>query len=310
MAEAKTPPAVRVWLAISTFRSDAALARLLEEACQLVPALFERVLVVDSLGSGAIPQLIAERGYGFVDYESASVNLGSAGNLARRLSLAAEAGADYVYALNHDGHLDEGTVAALVDEAKNDRELAVLYPLRRLLNRGGKFDVTGTLRWPVPRIAVKKPPEAHTFGVYWGSSNGTLYSLAPVRQGLTPWADLWMGFEDLGYGWLLAEKGYRQVVVKRAVFNDGYEFQQVLGGAVHRSDKPAWYSYYFARNLILVARRTHQGAAICTALGLRIAMESVVSATLRPNRAQRLRLIGKGLLDGLTGKSGFLHKPG
>jgi hypothetical protein len=59
-----------------------------------------------------------------------------------------------------------------------------------------------------------------------------------------------------------------------------------------------------------VARRTHQSAAICTALGLRIAMESVVSATLRPNRAHRLRLIGKGLLDGLSGKSGFLHKPG
>jgi len=185
----------------------------------------------------------------------------------------------------------------------------VLYPLRRLLNRGGKFDVTGRLRWPVPRIAVREPPAEQTFDVHWGSSNGSLYSLAPIRKGLVPWADLWMGWEDLGYGWLLTKSGYRQVVVKNAVFDDGYEFQQVLGGVADRSDKAAWYSYYFSRNLILIARRTRQGLLMCLALGLRILMEGLVSATLRSERARRLRLIGKGLVDGLRGRSGLLQAP-
>jgi rhamnosyltransferase len=308
VAEGSATP-LRVWLTISAFRSDEALAQLLEQASQLVPSVFEHVLVVDSLGSGAIPRLIAERGWSWASYESADENLGSAGNLARRLAHAAAAGADYAYALNHDGRLEAETISALLLEARRNPDLGALYPLRRLVNRGGRFDVTGRVPWPVPRIAVRKPPSAATFGVFWGSSNGTLYSLAPVRAGLSPWADLWMGFEDLGYGWLLTEKGYRQVVVKDALFEDGYEFKAVMGGAVHRSDKPAWYSYYFARNLILVARRTHQGAATFAALGLRIAMESVVSATLRPNRGERLRLIGRGLLDGLRGKSGFTHSP-
>jgi len=120
---------------------------------------------------------------------------------------------------------------------------------------------------------------------------------------------LWMGFEDLGHGWLLASRGYRQVVVQAATFDDGYEFQKVLGGLGHRSDKAAWYSYYFARNLILVSKRTHQPIGVNAALALRLLMEGVVSATLRPDRAQRLRLLFKGVADGLAGKSGFLHTP-
>jgi hypothetical protein len=301
------PPA-RVWLAISSFRNDDAVSKLLEEASSLVPTLFERALVVDSLGTGAIPKLIQRRGWDFVQYESADVNLGSAGNLARRMTVSAAAGADYVYALNHDGELLEETVRKLVEAGQQAPQLAVLYPLRRLRNRGGKFDVTGRLRWPLPRIAVSEPPSPEVFDVYWGSSNGTLYSLEPVRSGLVPWADFWMGHEDLGYGWLLAAHGYRQVVVRGAVFDDPYEFRELVGG-MHRTDKAAWYSYYFARNLLLIGQRTQQPLPMLAALAARIALEGLVSATLRPDRAQRLRLLCRGVVDGLAGKSGFRQAP-
>jgi hypothetical protein len=177
------------------------------------------------------------------------------------------------------------------------------------VNRQGKFDVTGRLRWPVPRISVRTPPAAPIFDVFWGSSNGTLYALEPVRRGLTPWADLWMGLEDLGYGWLLNARGYRQVGVKSAVFDDPYEFRELKFG-IHRTDKAAWYAYYFARNLILVARRTNQSVPVHAALALRLALEGLVSATIRPNRRERLGLIYRGLVDGLRGKSGFLQPPG
>jgi GT2 family glycosyltransferase len=299
----------KVCLTISSYRFDDSVAALLEKAAPLVPRVFSQVIVVDSLGTPRIPALIRERGWDFIEYHSADTNLGSAGNLARRLELAAATDANFAYALNHDGELSEEVVTRLVAAASRVEHVGAVYPLRALVNLGGRYDYTGTFRLLLPTRSSKEAPPTDLLDTYWGSSNGTLYSLEPIRQGLKPWADLWMGWEDLGYGWLLAKHGFRQVIVRDAVFADFYEFRELgsarLGAQV--SQKPAWYSYYNARNLILIGKRIRPAWDVGASFACRIALECGTTALFRSQKRERFSLLARGVWDGLFGRTGQLR---
>jgi GT2 family glycosyltransferase len=301
----------RVVLAISSFRNDDDILRLLTMVQELCPSVFDHVLVVDSLGTGRLPTVISERGWTFARYEAAASNLGSAGNLTRRLQLAADSGADFVYCLNHDGILDSDVVRSLVRHAAGIDRVGAVYPLRRITAYGGRYDLTGVQRVPRPFSGQAVPPTAPATEVYWSSSNGALYALEPVRDGLQPWADLWMGWEDLGYGWLLHEHGYRQVVLTEAVIEDNYEYRaEALGPVrVRVSDKPLWYTYYRIRNLILVTRRVRVGPVVRCGMALRVLLDFVPTVVLRSRRQERFGLYVRGFADGLRGTSGKWRLP-
>ncbi len=301
------PLAARVVLAISAYRSDDAVLGLLAQVCtgpSVAP--FVAVLVLDSLGSGAIPAAILARGWTGVRYRSAAANLGSAGNLAERLRWAAELEADFVYALNHDGSLDVVALRALVSEAVRTPKIGAAYPLRRRLGRDGRYDLTGRRAFPLRHEGSSTVPPGSSFPVRWGSSNGTLYALAPVRAGVVPMAELWMGWEDLAYGWALTRAGYAQICVTGARFDDPYEYAARRVGPVRATltDKPSWYAYYFSRNLILAARRQRPPLRVRAALVARIAAEVGVTVVARPQKRVRLRLLAQGVWDGLRGRSG------
>jgi GT2 family glycosyltransferase len=296
----------RVGLAISAFRSDAAIEALLRSAKAMPAGLFESIWVVDSLGSGVIPQLIAREGWGDVQYVNSPTNLGSAGNLAERLRLGSEAALDFVYTVNHDGELVAEAVEALITFARARPNLGAAYPLRRHANRNGLFDLTGTSRFPRPFLGSKTRPQEPAVKTFWASSNGALYACAPLRAGLTPFADFWMGWEDLAYGWCLDDAGYEQWIVTAAEFVDNYEATTTGVGpfVVSLSDKPTWYSYYVARNLMLTASRTRRSPAVRGALVARIAAECLAASTVRGRRSVRLGLLLRGIFDGARGTAG------
>ncbi|MCC6338242.1 MAG: glycosyltransferase [Myxococcales bacterium] len=297
----------KVCLAISAYKSDAAILRLLEEASRVEDAPWSKVLVVDSLGSGEIPRAIQERGWRErVEYRSFDRNLGSAGNLAERLKIPAEQGFDFVYAINHDGLVAPDTVRRLVEFALGQDRVGAVYPLRRYTKSGNRFDLTGTTRFPLPAIRSRELPTAPFLAVHWGSSNGALYGMAPVRDGLCVWGDFWMGWEDLAYGWLLEEQGYRQFTLPNVILDDDYEYEaRELGPfSVFVSDKPSWYWYYLGRNLLLATRRTHRGPRIQVLVGARVLAEAGVTALFRSRKTERLKLLARGILDGLRGVSG------
>jgi GT2 family glycosyltransferase len=303
--------ACSVVLAISSFRDDDALERLLEHVESSCPSLFAGVIVVDSLPTGKLARTIQQRGWDFVDYRGFADNLGSAGNLAQRLQIAAETGAKYVYAINHDGLLESSVVATLMAEAEAAERVGAVYPLRRITQHQDRYDLTGLRRIPRPFTGKEAPPSDSTTDVFWGSSNGALYALEPVRNGLLPWADLWMGWEDLGYGLLLHERGYRQFVVTRAVLEDGYEYapRRVGPATVRLSEKPIWYTYYRARNLVLVARRARLGVSGSLGMACRVAVDIVPAVLMRNRKRQRFALFMQGLYDGLRGTSGKWRMP-
>ncbi len=305
----------QVCLVIATFRQDDAVIKLLDELCdEAGEHAFNAVFVVDSLGSGEIAAHIERRRLARVKYESADHNQGSAGNLARRLELAAATGAKWAYAINHDGELRWEAIEALVNYGERAltraERVGALYPLRYTTSLG-KYNLTGRTSLPIPQIGTRTKPDQASFPVWWASSNGALYALEPVRSGLLPMADLWMGWEDLGYGWQLAEHGWTQHVVTGAVFEDNYEYREaVLGSArLHITDKPTWYAYYHLRNLILITRRCGRGPLTWAVLAGRLAQEVALTVTQRPDKQRRLSFLLSGVRDGLLGRSGKWRFP-
>lgn len=297
----------RVCLAISAYRSDDSVIRLLETAMALDAPPFQHVLVVDSLGSGKIEAAIAQRGWASrVEYRSFPTNLGSAGNLARRLSIPTEQGFDYVYALNHDGKVSTEVIRALLDYAVSSERVGAVYPLRKYPRRGDTFDLTGATRFPIPAMTSRRPPAGKVVPAKWGSSNGALYSTRPIREGLRVLDELWLGWEDLALGWSLERAGFTQAVVTTAVLEDDYEYSEHRVGPIRKmlSDKPAWYSYYVARNLILAARLTDQDLPMHAAVAARTFLEFGITLVARKDKAKRLELLVRGVVDGVLGHSG------
>lgn len=298
----------RVCLAISSFRNDDALLQLLGRQRDALRH-FARVLVVDSLGTGELPRRLSELApTARVEYHCFPENLGSAGNLARRLSLAGSGPGDFAYGLNHDGDLQPDAIVQLVRLADSAiGPLGALFPLRRMTERGGKFDRTGQARFPFTAIRSKAPPREPLSDVFWSSSNGALYALEPVRKGLLPFAELWMGYEDLGYGWLLHQNGYRQYVARDVRIDDGYEYRKSVAGPI--TNKPSWYAYYFARNLLLAASLTRQPFPVRTLALARVTLELGVTLALRNEKKARLLATAEGIVDGLRHRTGKWRRP-
>jgi hypothetical protein len=299
-------PEPKVCLVISSFRNDEAVARILSQVFASGEHPFCRIVVVDSLGTGKMPDLLRERGWHEVEYRCYPQNLGSAGNLAERLRLAAATEADLAYAVNHDAFIDLDVVKILVEEARQIDRLGAVFPLRRMINLRDRLDTTGDLL-PLTLFGAR-PARAlpALMPVQWSSSNGALYSLTPIREGLTPWGDFWLAWEDLAYGWLLEAHGYRQYIVTRARLNDDYEYREHRVGPFKLAlvDKPSWIAYYQIRNLVLAVRRTGQGVPRTAMVASRVALEFALTALFRPEKTLRLRNLFRGLVDGLAGRSG------
>lgn len=295
----------RVVLAISAFRSDEAVLTLLEKAFAADAPRFGQVLVVDSLGSGRIADEVAARGWP-VNYVNSDSNLGSAGNLDRRLQEASGTGLDWCLALNHDAALDPAKAMQLVAHGEAGQRVGAVYPRLRLTSANNQLDRPRRATRPFGGPIRGNRPSDDCQEVAWSSSNGALYHLDPIRAGLNCWPKLWMGYEDLAIGWELSARGWLQLLCDDVIIDDNYEYRRVrlLGRWLMIVDKPPWYSYYQLRNLALI-RRGSDGQAIGLAtIAARAFRDLGLTLLFRDRKLYRLRLLMNGLLAGLTGTSG------
>lgn len=294
----------RVVVAISAFRSDAPVLALLERVFHGGESGLAAVVVVDSQSDGTLGREIARKGWPVV-YENSAVNLGSAGNLARRLQLAATIDADWCFAVNHDGMFDRALIAALAAKARSEDRVGAVYPRRILLDRANSSfnPITSFFSTVTHAPAGQEGEDAE---VAWDSSNGALYGLAPVRSGVLLWADLWHGWEDLAYGLLLRNAGWRSFRLASAAFVDDYEHQRVrfLRRELFVTRKPAWIAYYATRNLVLIVRRSGAGFAGWRFIAVRFTREIAFTLLFRTQKLLRIRNLLRGLWDGFAGVSG------
>ncbi|MEO8548140.1 MAG: hypothetical protein ABI422_07220 [Sphingomicrobium sp.] len=294
-----------VVLAISSFRSEEAVLNLLAQMFASPGEGFGAVLVIDSLGSGTIERAIEERGWP-VHYSNADSNLGSAGNLALRLQTASETGFGWCYAVNHDGEVDQRKVKALLELGLSRERVGAVYPTLILSSADNRIDAARTGFAPFAKLS-DTVSSGGVDEVAWSSSNCALYNLDAVRQGAAAWAELWMGWEDLELGWRLRKSGWLQLRSRSVTVVDTYEYRRVsvVGRHFFTAAKPAWYSYYQLRNLVLIARRTRFGAVGPGAIVRRMLVDIGLTLFVRPQKFKRLMLLFRGLIDGLRGRSGM-----
>ncbi|MBC7174072.1 MAG: glycosyltransferase family 2 protein, partial [Polyangiaceae bacterium] len=293
-----------VVLAIASFRSDEAVLEILASVHSDGDHPFRSIVIVDSLSSGRIGDVIAEREYPRVEYRVFDKNIGAAGNLLERLRYAAEDGAQYVYALNHDAAVDVNAVRALVRFALERPRIGAVYPARRYIRKGGAIDTAGARRDVMGTLFARaRDVGSGPLPVHWSSSNGALYALEPFRRGVVPWEGLFHGYEDLDFGWSLESHGYEQYILRNVVVADDYEYRRYALGPVgfYASEKPAWYAYYQARNLVLVARRHGRGGF---GVAGRLAIEVGLVTLVRHEKSKRLSFLARGLFDAARGRLG------
>lgn len=295
-------------LAVSAYRSDEAVIGLLRSAFLEGQPRFGAVIVVDSLGSGAIERAIRAEDWD-VHYINSDHNLGSAGNLALRLKTAAELDLQWCLAVNHDGVVDPSQVATLARHGSSRERVGAVYPQLIFTAAGGRadsarrrFTTFGVLR----ADGEGSLPPGGCESVVWSSSNGALYNLDPIRGGMHLWPELWMGYEDLAVGWELMRGGWTQLLCSDVRAADNYEFTEVrlLGRTVHLAVKPSWYNFYELRNLALIARRSRGSAVSWANIGLRMMIDLVLILMFRDRKLLRLRLLMSGLFDGLRNVAG------
>jgi GT2 family glycosyltransferase len=300
-------PLARTALAISAFRTDETILAHLRALFDGGAPAFGAVIVVDSLGSGRIEQEICANGWP-VEYENAPINLGSAGNLQRRLEIAAELGLDWCLAVNHDGMVDQERAARLVRYGESGDRIGAVYPALRLTSADNRWEKPRRRRSVFGLLLNAAGPAADSkvIDVAWGSSNGALYRLDPIRQKVRAWPELWMGYEDLALGWEYQKAGWRQVLAMDVEVDDNYEFRpvRIFGKIVHLADKPIWYSYYQGRNLWLIARGTRCDALSRTSAAVRLLVDIALIAGFGPDKRKRFSLLLRGVQDGLRGMVG------
>jgi GT2 family glycosyltransferase len=303
-------PLARVVLAISAFRSDAEVLAHLEGLFAGADSPFAAVVVVDSLSSGAIGAAIRERGWP-VRFWNADVNLGAAGNHAKRMEIAAGYEADWCFALNADGELSLDAIRALVACGDRGDRIGAVFPRRLRPKRGNSWEGPRRRFLPLTKASAPEPLAGEAEEVLWGSSNGALYSLQPPREGLYIWTDLWMAWEDLAYSWLLWKHGWKQILCREAVFVDPYEHRPVnlLGWTFYIHDKPSWISYYSIRNLALIVGRTGMGSRGWLVVLWRWFQESLLALLYKRSKRRRLLILWRGLCDGIRGRVGMVISP-
>lgn len=298
---------MKVAVAISAFRSDEAVIKLVNLIAEERWPV-DLVIIVDSLGSGSLQDSLGSMDLHVpIEYHNSEINLGSAGNLQKRMELATDADMDFVLALNHDAVMSRTVVENLLAWTHLEN-LGALYPLRF---RSGKrvFDLTGRSKFRFRTHGQAAAPKQELIEVFWSSSNGALYSTEPLRRdGLRPDGSLWMGWEDYLYGLELGRRAYRQYIVTGARTIDDYEYRRVEAGGLHLTliDKPTWCMYYSVRNLLRINLYEIPTPTRVLKTFLWVVMMCVHVATMNRGRkaVSALHAYFWGIAHGLLGRSG------
>lgn len=295
-----------VAIAISAFRSDAAVISLLETIFADPHPEVSSVIVVDSLGSGMIAEIAAARQWQ-LKYENANTNLGSAGNLARRMELAAETGAEWCLCLNHDANWETERLTAMFSVAHSLPRVGAVYPMLDHSPRDPRWEDGRRNFRPSAGVRLSEiPTDEPATVVLWSSSNSALYSLAPLSEDIAVMSDLWMAYEDLAYGIALHQGGWIQLSCRSARLTKVFDYvpRRFLNRTLHIPDKPAWYPYYNIRNLILIWRKYGSEGVSLRIVAWKLIQSSIRTLLFEDKKFKRLRLLYLGTQAGIRGEIG------
>ncbi|WP_156785606.1 glycosyltransferase [Sulfitobacter sp. EE-36] len=300
-----------VAVAISSYRSDVEVIALLNSIFADRHPSIVSVLVVDSLASGKIADAIKVNGWS-VQYENSEVNLGSAGNLERRMQLASETGAAWCYCLNHDANWDNNRLTEMLKTGSSQSKVGAVYPI---LHHGSMErpweDGRRTFTPTAGNRFARAPVGDSNSRVVWSSSNGALYSTAVRKQGIVVMSELWMGYEDLAYGMALEKGGWLQLMCRNATLGSIFDYvpRRFLFWTLQAPNKPVWQVYYGIRNLILIRKKYGNEKLPLSIIIKKLAQSSLRIIILDDKKSARIHMLYAGALAGFLSMSGKGPKP-
>ena len=262
-----------VWAVVVTFERPQILARCLE-ALSDQTRIPDQVVVVDNGGDAETRELLAKlQGH----WDRLSVlrldeNLGPAGGFAAGIQAALEGGATHVWVLDDDALAVPSCLENLVAFA-HDQGAELVFP--------AIFDSTGT------------PSD-------FPGWSGVLLDAEAVRRAGLPNRDLFWWIEDTEYlQWRLPR--VHGVLAHRCP-----DAHIEHGGGPRRSPRPPWIFYYEVRNTLWY--RIYVQDTSWRRRGSRIAYVLVAALTRtllhEDRKLLKLRLIARGIVDGLRGRLG------
>lgn len=297
-------------VAISAFKSDEAVISLLSAIFNDLHAAILRVVVVDSLGSGKIESACLANEWP-VSYYNFDNNLGSAGNLYKRIELASEFEGEWCLCLNHDANWDSKRLTAMLNTSKSQPKVGAVYPILDHYPRQPRWEDGRRSFAPTAGVRFTEIPSDAASEVLWSSSNGALYSTAPFKENIRVLSMLWMGYEDLAYGIALNKNGWKQLVCRKAALSNIFDYTRssLPVDGVFIQDKPAWYSYYNMRNLVLIYQEYGSQGITRKILAYKFFHSGLRILLLESNKLSRLALHIRGFIDGFRGRIGKYDVP-
>ncbi len=293
-------------------------AALLADALDAVAAQTRRpdaVVVLDNASTDATAAVLASRPE-FVVVRS-DVNTGAAGGVAQGLAEVAARGPwDWIWVMDDDVRPAPDVLARLLaSEATGRPDTVAVTPLK--VGDDGHVQAMHAGTYGLarmrhrPQLLPEAPlPDGAAIEVGYVSFVGVLVR-ADVAARERPRADFFLVHDDLEWALRLRRHG-RLYLVPGAVVEHrdtaaSPDLRVVRGRTVRT--RGYWRAYYALRNRLLIHRAHARGVdrvlGHATALGL--LARGLANSAVRyppPHRGRRMRLLVRGYLDGLAGRSG------
>lgn len=289
-----------------TFNPDTAL---LGEVLRAVTSQVQGVVVVDN-GSGNVGQIQEAVTAAGARILANPGNLGIATAQNQGIEYARKSGFSHVLLLDQDTILSEGVVARLSDDLevlqKSGTKVAAIGPAYFERHSGQQ---TRAYRSSGPRIAriglkAETAPVATDFII----ASGSLIPLKVLDEIGGFKEELFIDLVDVEWCFRARAAGYGAFISPRAVVDHHLGSGTLKIGSRQVAVHTPVRNYYWVRNALWLARQSYTPLAwrlYCLSRSLAFI---ATYPTLADRRGLRLKLIGRGIWDSLTGRFGGLSR--
>ena len=302
---------MRVAAVVVTYNRKA-LLRQCVDALKAQSHSLDKIIVVDNASADGTPAMVLEA-YPEVELLELQENRGGAGGFHAGMKRATEQEADWIWVMDDDAEPKQDALEELFRPGVHQKDDTVaVTSLKVFPNSQPQFDQTG---WYQPEKMKITPVDSSSEAVTeigYGSFVGLLIRQKTVIDVGLPDPKFFIWYDDVEYCQRLNNRGQiflvrNSKIIHHNAFGNSEEAGKPRGWRTQPFHK-YWRSYYAHRNKLLIVRRhvnSPWGRWRGYLMGLWKAARSAVKVIVLSDRKKdRLRLVWRGLLHGLTGISG------
>ncbi|MDR0529400.1 MAG: glycosyltransferase family 2 protein [Zoogloeaceae bacterium] len=273
----------------------------LPQLARSIAALRPQVAEIIVVNNGNEPRFVPEEAG--IHFLSLGENRGIAKAQNEGIELAEQLNASHVLLMDQDSIADDGMVVCLLAALKDKPDAACVGP--RYMDDQHGLDITPFVRLSgILSKRIHSSPDDPVVEVDQLIASGSLIPMDIFQRVGKMREDLFIDYVDIEWCFRARNLGYRCYGVHDAVMRHSLGNRAiVLLGLVFTIHGPIRY-YYRYRNAILLFREKWIRSSWKVACFIYISTKVLVGALLVKERFQNLKMIFRGVVDGLKGASG------